>query len=265
MFSADFPLACPVSKLQRAYGSLTFTTGPHEKPMTPEKLIQRCHDLIGSASEEVDRSNGDSLIGFFQSFRPDGTGLHGLFDGIPVASDLQSRLDNVFIAAGDDRRPQGGRDAYFVIRKPDPLDPTLAGELASQWLHGLRQFAEVLGVADIVNILQPEPKVRVLEGIPPKHPKNESEKSNLLKAIQLQSTHLVEHVDAGPLPAALRPAYYFIACDSMLRDYLMWPFYAEATGLTDPLSPYFELWRHGVKYRIFGETQVDLYLPWQLD
>ena len=233
--------------------------------MTPEKLIQRCHDLIGSSSEDIDQSNADSLIGFFQSFRPDGSGLHGLFDGIPFASELQNRLDNVFIVAGDDRRPQGDRDAYFVIRKPAPLDPALAGDLARQWVNGVRQFAEALGVADIVNVLQPEPKVRVLEGIPPKHPKNESEKSNLLKAIQQQATQLVEQVDAGPLPPALRPAYYFIACDAMLRDYLMWPFYAEGTGLKDPLAPYFELWRHGVKYRIFGETQIDLYLPWQLD
>jgi hypothetical protein len=49
----------------------------------------------------------------------------------------------------------------------------------------------------------------------------------------------------------------------MLRDYLMWPFYGAASALDDPFAPYFELWRHGVKYRIFGETQVDLYLPHQ--
>jgi hypothetical protein len=47
----------------------------------------------------------------------------------------------------------------------------------------------------------------------------------------------------------------------MLRDYLMWPLYAEATGIADPLRAYFELWRQGVQYRIFGESQVDLYLP----
>ena len=74
---------------------------------------------------------------------------------------------------------------------------------------------------------------------------------------------MVERIDAGPYAEVLRPAYYFTACDTMLRDYLMWPLYAQASGLEDPLESYFELWRHGVKYRIFGETQVDLYLPRQ--
>lgn len=233
--------------------------------MTPEQFIQRCHDLIGSVPEDADQSNGESLIGFFQSFRPDGMALQGIFEGIPVATDLQSRLDNLFIAAGDDRRPEGGRDAYFVIRKPDPLDPTVASELTQQWLCGIRQFAEAMNASSILEALLPDVKVRVLEGIPPKHPKDDAEKSNLLKAVLQDSSHLVEKVDAGPLAAVLRPAYYFTACDAMLRDYLMWPLYAKATGLADPLAPYFELWRHRVKYRIFGETQIDLYLPWHPD
>ena len=80
-----------------------------------------------------------------------------------------------------------------------------------------------------------------------------------------QSGSLVERIDVGPEAALLRPAFYFTACDSMLRDYLMWPIYAESAGLPDPLEPYFHLWRHGVKYRIFGESQVDLYLPRQTD
>ena len=149
-----------------------------------------------------------------------------------------------------------------MIRNPNPLDPEVASELTQQWLDGLRQFAEFMNASSILDALRPEVKVRVLEGIPPKHPKNNAEKSNLLKAVLQASSHLVEEVDAGPLPAILRPAYYFTACDAMLRDYLMWPLYAEATGLADPLAPYFELWRHRVKYRIFGETQIDLYLPW---
>lgn len=234
-------------------------------PMSPETLIQRCYDLIGSVPEQSDPANGESLIGFFQSFRPDGKALDGIFDGIPVAAELQRRLDQLFAAAGDDRRPEGGRDAYFVIRNPKPMAPNTASELTQQWLEGLRQFAEIVNAPNILEALKPEIHVRVLEGIPPKHPKDDAEKSYLLKAVEQDSGQLVEKVDAGPLPAILRPAYYFTACDTTLRDYLMWPFYTNATGLQDPLAPYFELWRHRVKYRIFGETQIDLYLPWQPD
>ncbi|MCG8649898.1 MAG: apolipoprotein acyltransferase, partial [Pirellulales bacterium] len=105
------------------------------------------------------------------------------------------------------------------------------------------------------------PAVRILEGIPPKHPKDEREKSNLLKTFQQDATVLVERIDTDPVAAMLRPAFYFTACDAMLRDYLMWPLYVAATGLDDPFASYFQLWRHGVKYRIFGETQIDFYLP----
>ena len=231
--------------------------------MSPETLVHRCHELIGTVPEEIDSCDGESLIGFFQSFRPDGVALQGLFDGLPMGPELQRRLDQLFVSAGEDRRPQGGRDAYFVIRNPEPLDPDKANQLADQWLTGVHEFAMSLGAITITDSLEPRPSVRVLEGIPGKHPKNNLEKSNLLLAIQQDAATLVEQVDADPLAAFLRPAYYFTACDAMLRDYLMWPFYAKATGLADPLAAYFELWRHGVKYRIFGETQVDLYLPRQ--
>ena len=102
-----------------------------------------------------------------------------------------------------------------------------------------------------------------MEGLPPKHPKDAAEKSKLLRTLQEGATALVDRIDAGPYAPILRPAYYFTACDTMLRDYLMWPLYAAASGLEDPFKSYFELWRHGVKYRIFGETQVDFYLPRQ--
>jgi hypothetical protein len=135
--------------------------------------------------------------------------------------------------------------------------------LGRSWIEGLRELAISLGDSVTADVLSPTPMVRVLEGRPPKHPKSDAEKSQLLCAVKDEASKLVLRIDAGPYPPILRPAYYFTACDSMLRDYLMWPLYAGPAGIKDPLEPYFELWRHGVKYRIFGETQVDLYLPRQ--
>lgn len=230
--------------------------------MTNIGLIKRFHEVAGFESDvELD---ADSLIGVIQTFRPDGLRMVGLFDSLAVGDEIEARLRQLFQAAGDDRRPQGGRDAYFVVRNPPPLDPSVAEELASRWVEGIRELAAVLGDVETVGTLDPSPSIRVLEGIPPKHPKNDEEKSELLRTIQ-QSDSLVERIDAVPEAALLRPAFYFTACDSMLRDYLMWPLYAESVGLPDPLEPYFQLWRHGVKYRIFGETQMDLYLPRQID
>ena len=229
--------------------------------MSTTAFLERCYDLAGS--ETTEESDADSLIGFFQTFRPDGLALSGLFDELKCGDQLHQRLQALFDAAGNDRRPQGGRDAYFVVRNPSALDPDRARQLGVEWLSGLREIAACLGSASITALLDPSPSIRVLEGIPPKHPKEEHEKSQLLVGVREESATLVEQIDAGPYAPLLRQAYYFTSCDAMLRDYLMWPFYAEATGLDDPLSAYFELWRHGVKYRIFGETQVDLYLPRQ--
>ncbi len=232
--------------------------------MNTELLIRKLHERASSAPE--DPADADSLIGFFQNFRPDGKAVVDLFTDFElghseIGFELNERLESLYQIAGDDRRPQGGRDAYFVVRRPRPIDPDAARRLADEWLAGIRDLAMSVGDHELVEVLDPAPTIRVLEGIPPKHPKAEDEKSNLLKSMEQNVPILVEQLDAGPVPAVLRPAYYFIACDAILRDYLMWPFYASAAGLRDPLLPYFRLWSHGVKYRIFTETQIDLYLP----
>lgn len=228
--------------------------------MPTEELIKRFHEVAGYGPEVS--PDADSLIGVFQAFRPDGQAIRGLFNSLDDwGVEVESRVARLFEAAGDDRRPQGGRDAYFVVRNPPPLEPAEAEESGTRWLRGIQSLAINVGDCATADILDPLPTIRVLEGIPPKHPKPEQEKSELLKTLQGDATTLVQRIDAPPQAAALRPAFYFIACDAMLRDYLMWPLYAEAAGLDDPFEPYFHLWRHGVKYRAFGETQVDLYLP----
>lgn len=230
--------------------------------MSTAALLRKCHDLAGLDPETA--LDPDSLVGFFQAFRPDGKALSDLFSDLEVGDELHLRLQQLYAFAGDDRRPSGGRDAYFLVRRPKPIEPQRAEQLATNWLEGIAAIASHLGAREICEVLHPIPRVRVLEGTPPKHPKNDFEKSNLLRLIE-RSAGLLESIDAGPYPATLRPAYYFTACDPMLRDYLMWPLYAQQTGLKDPLSPYFELWMHGAKYRIFGETQIDLYLPRHTD
>ena len=225
-------------------------------------MILRCHDL---AQVDPDtKPDADSLIGFFQAFRPDGAALHDLFDELDCGDDLFDRLSGLYEAAGEDRRPNGGRDAYFVVRDPDPVEPVVAESYAMSWIEGIREIAQHAGNQEILDCLTPIPAVRVLEGKPPKHPKDDSEKSKLLKAIIYGSSELLQQLDQpDSIASVLRNAYYFIACDAMLRDYLMWPLYRNLfeSNITDPLKPYFQLWQHGVKFRIYGEKQVDLYLP----
>ncbi|MDA8745497.1 apolipoprotein acyltransferase [Rubripirellula amarantea] len=240
--------------------------------MSTSELIRQIHlkspfNADPSSTDEDDAANADSLIGLFQNFRPDGKGLQGIFSDLEphldreVGIQLEERLDQLFTAAGDDRRPQGGRDAYFVVRQPPEVSVAQASAWATQWMEQLAELANNVGDAETASVLDPIPSVRVLEGIPPKHPKLDEEKTLFLTTMQQDVSILLERMDAGPAPAALRQAYYFISCDAMLRDYLMWPIYRSVSAVEDPFLPYFELWRHGVKYRIFQEKQMDLYLP----
>ena len=228
--------------------------------MTSDQLIRRFHEYAQLPLETA--VDADSLIGFFQVFRPDGRALSGLFDELACGQQLHQRLDGLYSVAGDDRRPQGGRDAYFVVRKPTPVDPVDAKILVGQWLTKLRELATAVGDQALAQQLQTLPNIRVLEGKAPKHPKNEEEKSNLLKRIQKNAVELVEKIDVADSHAqSLRQAYYFIACDAMLRDYLMWPLYADAVDVVEPFAEYFQLWKHGAKFRYFNDRQVDVYLP----
>ena len=234
-------------------------------------VLERFHQYAGT--EKPDDADADSLIGFFQSFRPDGRALSGLFDGLienpSVIEGLHDRLERLFSAAGNDRRPQGGRDAYFVVRKPAKRHPEEIESLAKGWLNELAQLARATGFGDLSDRLAAMPKLRVLEGVPPKHPKEDWQKAELLKMLQQNGPKMSACLPASDLSriaASLAPAYYYVSCDWMLRDFLMWPLYQNAENQNkesadDPFSDYFELWRSGVKYRIFNDEQIDLYMP----
>lgn len=238
-----------------------------EPTISVDALFQRCREAAAMDSDCP--TDPESLIGLFQTFRPDGRGLSGVFEELPGGGELHERLEELFAAAGDDRRPGGGRDAYFVIRQPPPIDPDQAERLATQWLENVRWLARETGDTETAARLDPLPSVRVLEGIPPKHPKSEEEKADLLKAFQKSVPELTGRIEpASPYAQLLQSAYYFVCCDAMLRDYLMWPLYARALGSErqsagpdDPFRPYFQLWQHGMKFRIFRNDLVDVYLP----
>ncbi|SMP53044.1 hypothetical protein SAMN06265222_10443 [Neorhodopirellula lusitana] len=228
---------------------------------THARILRQMCDAVGMTPERA--TEEDAFVGFFQSFRPDGNGISGLFDGHPASDEMQERLTDLFEAAGEDRRPQGGKDAYFVVRQPAEISPELVRLAGQQWLSGLARLAEDLGMADAAQKLKAVETVRVLEGIPPKHPKLDHEKTNLLRLLKDEAPGWIEA--AAPdhaISHSLRPAYYFINCDPMLRDYLMWPMMRDSIATDfEPFEPYFQLWRHGVKWRAYQEQQIDLYMP----
>lgn len=228
--------------------------------MDEQVLLQRCRNLAGFPPDAP--CDGDALIGVLQQFRPDGLGLAGLFDGLPLGAALQQRLRQLYEIAGAAARPGGGLDAYFIVRNPPPLDPQRAQTAALAWLGSLLALARETQFDDVIDQLQPLPEVRVLEGIPPKQTKDDLRNISLYRVIKQQGASLCERLSRDDAALnLLRPAYYYAACDWALRDYLLWPLYHRFTQLDDPFQDYFELWRHGVKLRAFSNERLDVYLP----
>ncbi|MEM8913235.1 MAG: apolipoprotein acyltransferase [Planctomycetota bacterium] len=231
------------------------------EPTDPQhrRILTQMGAAVGVAEQDV--FSEDAFVGFFQSFRPDGLGLSDVFDGLPMADDLQARLTRLFDVAGDDRRPRGGRDAYFVVRRPQRVDPDQIQAAGDDWLRRLTRLAVECDDVDLSDRLRGVRRVRLLEGAAPKSPKEDCDKTGLFRAFDSDIPTLAGRSANSPIAESLRTPYYFITCDPHLRDYLMWPLYASHHRTEDPFEPYFDLWRHGVKFRIYREDQIDLYMP----
>lgn len=225
-------------------------------------------DLIAAAPAVTDPK---SLIGLIQAFRPGGLPEIDSLLALPGGPEFAGRLQEAFDAVASSARPDSMKDAYFVIRNPPLVDTaTLAG-------HANRFIASVAAVAQAMEGSSVQfadlPDVRILEGKPPKHPRAASEKSELLNVFQTGVPAFIDgrfaHAgasDSRVVGRQLAEALYFVACDSWLREYLRLPLLG---GLSDPAdqasAAYFQLWRHGVKYRIFSNHRVDFYLPRRAD
>lgn len=224
--------------------------------------VEFCQRLCEIAGHPTDPENPDSLVGILQKFRPEGREVKSIFEGIPEGEAIASRLMQVFEVAGNPARSDGMRDAFFLVRHPKKAKVSEIVESAENFFLGLRNLALENDLKDVACQLEPIPTIRVVEGLAPKHPKADNEKSKLLKAIQTQGPRVTDaNARRCQFASLLRAAFYFLSCDAFLRDYLLWPFYELDAETKDPYAPYFHLWKHGVKYRIFGEQQVDLYLP----
>lgn len=225
-----------------------------------ERLSDRFRECLNWSEDEP--VTADALIGVLQLFRPDGEGLTGLFDELEQGVELARRLRLLYQATGETPRPGGGRDAYFIVRDPPPLDPELAREHAVTWLRQLADLARVVGADDWLQYLEPLPTIRVLEGIAPKQTKADLDTVPLYRLLKRDAAGWTERLPGNQdIAAMLRPAFYFAACDWALRDHLLWPLHDEASELDDPFAAYFELWRHNAKLRAMGPGQLDVYLP----
>lgn len=222
-------------------------------------VVSRLCELAGLAAQD---DSPDALVGIFQSFRPSGDALDGIFDEVEGGAEFERRLRSIYAATQTSQRYDSMTDAYFIVRNPPGMPSASAQSSATQFFDGLVGIVGRYGDDNQRAVFNRTPELRVLEGKAPKKPRKEEDKCELHCALEQWVPDLVlaELIRKNPLAYRLSAACYFIACDSFLRDYLLWPLLGDADRF-DPFRPYFELWRHGVKFRAYSNDSLDFYLP----
>lgn len=188
--------------------------------------------------------------------------MQPIFCQVDNGEEVYERLAKVYEICGHPRRPDGMKDAFFIVRDPDAVAAEVVQSVGQEFFKGLGLLAFELNHDELASCLHPLPEIRLVEGAVPKHPKAEEEKSNLLKQVTKTGPAVTDGLrEKMEIANYLSRAIYFIACDAFLRDFILWPWMAEHSNVEDPFESYFQFWKHGVKFRIFGEKQIDLYLP----
>jgi hypothetical protein len=219
-----------------------------------------------SSAAPLDSPQASAPIGVFQSFRPNGL-PETMSAGLSARSvAFTDRLTSIYEAVRSSQRLDNMKDAYFVVRDPPKISASKADLLAKDFLTRLGELADALELESIRRILDERPRVRVLEGRAPKHPKLRQEKCEFLLGLEEELPSQVSMLfSGGSSGERLSEALYFIACDKLLRDYLRWPLLdKDPSGYLmekDSFQDYFALWKHGIKLRIFNNRQLDVYLP----
>lgn len=217
--------------------------------------------LIASAAAtgEQQRSLAESSMGLFHAFRPDGLRDHAFLDNVPGGSAFRDRLNSVFAAVGDGRRADGMKDAYFIVRNPPHLSLQRAETLTHQFVSSALKTS---GHGEL------QPALRLLEGKAPKAPRRPDEQCTLMKQLcnEIPSNLAARHRE-NSLGHLLSESLYFLACDQWLCEYVRQPLLDSEADADAELcaEAYFELWRHGVKFRIFNDREVAFYLPRRTD
>jgi hypothetical protein len=199
----------------------------------------------------------DEIFGFFQRFRPTGDGLEDALLPLPQGRAILDRIRPVFLVTSDGWQNAESFDAYFIVRKPAPIDPATAEALVRSHLTNVAEIASSANVVELVDLLR-EPTLSISHESPP----------------QTQGPHDTDtFIDdtlcnwegsLSPDPAGitgLQEAFYSIACDYNVARHLMWPWFAKSTDLQEPFLPYFNLWLHGVTYRFVGPSTATVFIP----
>lgn len=203
-------------------------------------LITRWGELVGIAGA----SDPSDLVGLFQYFRPDGTGVEAIFEGLSFGEEVLDHVRRCYqcTAIGFD-----GRRPYFIPTPKVECADSIAKQLLDSHFSEMAQLARQQQNTELVALLSNIQLRRVgsaaeLISLPVNDDSPDGWIYDLIE----------DYIGSFPRPESqillLEGAIYSMANDIFLRNYIMWPLYADAAKRPDPFQPYFDLWSKGVCY-----------------
>lgn len=221
-----------------------------------EEMMRRWKAMAGDTSlEPWDLEN---MAGFFQCFRPDGRDLPEVFEGVVGADEILPRLLEVYQATADGWEANGVYDGYFIVRNPHPLSVSRATGLLRQHLERAAAIAEAIGCDELAVLLGSPFRLETVEGQAPWPPGDNGSETLIYEAIGDFMRSLTPRESDALL---MEEGLYTLACDSNLQHHILWPLYRHDTTVEEPFQPYFDLWKHGARYRLASEHTARVYVP----
>ena len=214
--------------------------------MTDNERIAQWKSITGIKSDE--------LAGFFQSFRPHGDGLERALRGVVRSDEIVSRLLEIYEATAEGYPT----DAYFIVRKPTPLSQNDALHLATLHWQKLNEISKEVKSNELAQMLRQHDRFEVVVGDRP-WPPSEDDPETLVD--EVVTDYVLSLSPKRSQALLLREALYNMACDTYIRDYVLWPLYREPTSVLEPFEPYFKLWKHDAGFRFDHDGSLKVYVP----
>jgi len=190
-----------------------------------------------SNTYQLPKADRCALYGFFQRFRPGGDDLERVFSNISNGEKYLSRLKPIF----DPKNANTGDrvDMYFIVRVPDESDESKIIGFGKEYFARLVRLATIIDDKSLSEYLSSITEVVI--GRDMKYKLGTDQYAIVYHVIL---DWIIEERNFDDPIYQLDEAYYSIACDPWLQNYLMWPQF-EGKGFEDVFEPYYWLWKSG--------------------
>jgi hypothetical protein len=196
----------------------------------------------------------DDLFAYFQRFRPHGLGVEKVFEGVERGDEILKRLLPFYKHTKEGAK----RDMYFMVRKPQVTTSQELIEILTRYFNVVTQMAIASDDWQVVTLLG-SLEIHTKKAEPPPHP--DDPEPHFAMIYDTVSDWILALKPAASDAYLLKEAFYSMACDYQLADYILWPIYRESTPILEPFAPCFELWIREAEFRFTNSKSVTIYSP----